>query len=56
MSNHFGLKEKLTFDIKIVAGKMAWQVKVLAAKPDDMSLVLATHRVDGESEFPQDVF
>lgn len=27
------------------AGKMAQRVKVLAAKPDDLSLILGTHRV-----------
>lgn len=32
-----------------MAGKVALQVKVLATKPDDQSLIAGTHRVEGEN-------
>jgi hypothetical protein len=33
--------------------KMAGQVKALASKPDDLSLVFRSHMVEGESRFLQ---
>lgn len=31
------------------AGEMAHQVKALAAKPDDLSVIPETHKVEGET-------
>lgn len=36
-------------NIRSRAGEMAWQVKVPAAKPEDLSFVLGTHTVRGEN-------
>lgn len=40
----------------LMGGEMAQEMKVLANQPDDMSLTLRIHMVEGENERPLVVF